>query len=113
MALPSLEEIRALPKLELHAHLSGSITQKKLIELLAQRGNGETFTPFDCREDVSNALTKCFDYFAKVAKVVCDLETLKSSTLHVFDTFAAENCFYFEIRTSPKTFNTPSGVTTK
>lgn len=112
MAVPSMEEIRAMPKVELHAHLSGSITQKKLIELLEKRGGGETFTPFDCREDVSNALAKCFDYFAKVAKVVTNLETLKETTLHVFDTFAAENCMYFEMRTSPKTFPTASGGTT-
>lgn len=110
--VPSLEEIRALPKIELHAHLSGSITQKKLIELLAKKGSGETFTPFDCRVDVSNALAKCFDYFAKVAKVVTDLETMKDTTLHVFDTFAAENCMYLEMRTSPKQFPTAQGGST-
>jgi len=112
MAVPTLEQVRALPKLELHAHLSGSITQKKLIELLEKRGNGDTFTPFDCREDVSNALVKCFDYFDKVAKVVIDLATLKDTTLHVFDTFAAENCLYLEFRTSPKAFKSPSGEIT-
>lgn len=109
----SLEEIRALPKVELHAHLSGSITQDKLVQLLDKRGGEFTFTPFDCRVDVSNALKKCFDYFDKVAKVVTDLDTLKESTLHVLDTFAAENCVYLELRTSPKQFKTLSGESTK
>lgn len=113
MAVPSLEEIRALPKIDQHAHLSGSITQQKLIQLLSERGNGDTFEPFDCRLDVSNALVKCFDYFDKVAKVVTDLATMKASALHVFDTFAAENTLYLELRTSPKAFKAPSGTTTK
>mmetsp|Transcript_112713 Transcript_112713/g.319268 ORF Transcript_112713/g.319268 Transcript_112713/m.319268 type:complete len:370 (-) Transcript_112713:365-1474(-) len=111
--VPSFEEIRRLPKVELHAHLSGSITQQKLVEMLEKRGGGATFAPFDCREDVSNALVKCFDYFDKVAKVVADLETLKESTLHVLDTFAAENCLYLELRTSPKQFKTPAGESSK
>eukprot|EP00928_Gymnodinium_smaydae_P027455 TRINITY_DN21233_c0_g4_i2.p1 TRINITY_DN21233_c0_g4~~TRINITY_DN21233_c0_g4_i2.p1 ORF type:complete len:407 (+),score=99.42 TRINITY_DN21233_c0_g4_i2:87-1307(+) len=106
----TLEAIRALPKVELHAHLSGCITQPKLIELLAKRGNGETFTPFDCRADVSNALAKCFDYFAKVAAVVSDLDALMESTIHVLETFAAENCLYFEMRTSPKQFRQSPAV---
>eukprot|EP00913_Durusdinium_trenchii_P017272 g16242.t1 len=92
----SLEEVRALPKVELHAHLSGSITQEKLIELLERRGQGGSFQPFNFHGDLSNALQKCFGYFAKVpsidvaekslpstallrqvASVVVDLETLK------------------------------------
>ncbi|CAK9091536.1 unnamed protein product [Durusdinium trenchii] len=100
----SLEEVRALPKVELHAHLSGSITQEKLIELLERRGQGGSFQPFNFHGDLSNALQKCFGYFAKVASVVVDLETLKECTLHVLDSFAAENCIYLELRTSPKQF---------
>jgi len=111
---PTLEEVKALPKVELHAHLSGSITQEKLIDLLLRFGNGATFTPFDCRADLSNALTKCFDYFAKVATVVSNLSVLRESTLHVLETFAADNCIYLELRTSPKQFSTCSGeLTTK
>lgn len=112
MVVPTVEEIRALPKIDIHSHLSGSIGQKKLVELLDQRGKGETFTPFDCRVDVSNGLEKCFAYFDAVAKVVTDLATLKATTLHVLDLFAADNCLYFEVRTSPKTFKSPSGEET-
>ncbi|CAE7890765.1 MAPDA [Symbiodinium microadriaticum] len=104
----TLEEIRSLPKLELHAHLSGSITQQKLIEMLERRGDGAAFTPFNCKADRSNALAKCFDYFAKVASVITDLDALKESTLHVLDHFAAERCIYLELRTSPKQFKVSS-----
>lgn len=112
MVVPTIEEIRALPKLDIHSHLSGSIGQKKIVELLEQRGKGETFTLFDCRVDVSNGLEKCFTYFDAVAKVVTDLATLKATTLHVFDLFAADNCLYFEVRSSPKCFKAPSGEET-
>lgn len=111
----SIEEIRALPKIDIHSHLSGSISQKKLVEFLEERGKADTFEPFDCRLDVSNGLQKCFGYFDAVAKVVTDLATLKASTLHVFDLFAADKCFYIEVRTGPKAFKGPSGeeVSTK
>eukprot|EP00927_Polykrikos_kofoidii_P021212 TRINITY_DN20152_c0_g1_i1.p1 TRINITY_DN20152_c0_g1~~TRINITY_DN20152_c0_g1_i1.p1 ORF type:complete len:568 (-),score=88.16 TRINITY_DN20152_c0_g1_i1:189-1892(-) len=102
--VPSSQRIRKMPKVELHAHLSGSVTQAKLIDMLEKLGTGETFTPFDCKADVSKALPKCFDYFTKVAKVITNPDGLKDSTLHVFDTFAAENCLYLELRTSPKKF---------
>jgi len=114
MVVPTVEQIRALPKLDIHSHLGGSIGQKKLVELLEERekGLGDTFTPFDCRLDVSNGLQKCFAYFDAVAKVVVDLKTLKATTLQVFDFFAADNCLYFEMRTSPKRFKAPSGEET-
>eukprot|EP00434_Breviolum_minutum_P024129 symbB.v1.2.021300.t1/scaffold1835.1/size99432/1 len=61
----TLDEVRRLPKVELHAHLSGSITQEKLMELLERRGEGGSFQPFNFQNDSSNALQKCFGYFAK------------------------------------------------
>eukprot|EP00929_Paragymnodinium_shiwhaense_P059056 TRINITY_DN29562_c0_g1_i1.p1 TRINITY_DN29562_c0_g1~~TRINITY_DN29562_c0_g1_i1.p1 ORF type:complete len:399 (+),score=99.85 TRINITY_DN29562_c0_g1_i1:85-1281(+) len=102
--VPTLDEIRQLPKVDLHAHLSGSISQDKLCEMLEKRGHGEKFTKFDCRLDLKNALFKCFDYFANIAKVVTDLDTLKEGALHVFDSWAEQNCMYLEMRTTPKCF---------
>ncbi|CAE7267212.1 MAPDA [Symbiodinium sp. CCMP2592] len=127
--------------------------------MLERRGDGAAFTPFNCKaararvgfvalscawvvslpvsrprlQDRSNALAKCFDYFAKarptwdlqafvvaarnaetficdarVASVITDLDALKESTLHVLDHFAAERCLYLELRTSPKQFKVSS-----
>lgn len=45
-----------------------------------------------------------WDYFDKVNKVVTSLDVLRESALHVFDSFAAENCVYLELRTTVKTF---------
>ncbi|CAE7347854.1 MAPDA [Symbiodinium pilosum] len=78
------------------------------MEMLERRGDGATFTPFNCKADRTNALAKCFDYFAKVASVITDLEALKESTLHVLEHFAAERCIYLELRTSPKQFKVSS-----
>ncbi|CAK9093586.1 N6-mAMP deaminase (AtMAPDA) (Adenosine deaminase-like protein), partial [Durusdinium trenchii] len=91
-------------------------TSAERIELLERRGQGGSFQPFNFHGDLSNALQKCFGYFAKVASVVVDLETLKECTLHVLDSFAAENCIYLELRTSPKQFKVVNGeehLTTK
>jgi len=95
-----------MPKIELHAHLSGSIAQTKLAELLERRGLGGTFAPFNWREDLRSPdfLAKAWGYFGSVAEVVTDLEALRECALHVFDSFAAEACLYLELRTTPKQF---------
>lgn len=103
-SVPTLEEIRQLPKVELHAHLSGSVSQDKLCEMLKKRGRGETFEKFNCRLDLKNAMKKCFDYFANMNKVIADLKTLKEGALHVFDSWAEQKCMYFEMRTTPKSW---------
>ncbi|CAE7567560.1 MAPDA [Symbiodinium natans] len=76
--------------------------------MLERRGDGATFTPFNCKADRSDALAKCFSYFEKVASVITNLAALKESTLHVLHHFAAERCMYLELRTSPKQFKVSS-----
>ncbi|KAJ8603631.1 hypothetical protein CTAYLR_007577 [Chrysophaeum taylorii] len=90
----SLERIEALPKVELHAHLSGSVSQ----EFLAARS--PEFRPVDVVGPRS--LGKCFEYFRAVSRVIVDLPGLAASTRHVVSAFAAEECVYLELRTTPK-----------
>lgn len=99
-----MEEVRALPKLELHAHLSGSVRQDFLLELMRRKGIDVAGSglPFDCKQDLSGALRKCFAYFDSVAQVITDLETLRECTLHVLGLFVEENCIYLELRTAAK-----------
>eukprot|EP00812_Abedinium_dasypus_P012304 NODE_582_length_1462_cov_269.300640.p1 GENE.NODE_582_length_1462_cov_269.300640~~NODE_582_length_1462_cov_269.300640.p1 ORF type:complete len:382 (+),score=160.09 NODE_582_length_1462_cov_269.300640:52-1197(+) len=104
----TLEEVRRLPKVELHAHLSGSISQAKLSELLAEQGGGETFAPFDPRKETSNAVENCYCYFSKVAQVITGLDALRRTALIVLDAFAESRCLYLELRTSPKEFKLPA-----
>lgn len=92
----SLERIeKELPKVDVHAHLSGSISQTYLEE--KSQGNWaavDVVTP--------RSLSKCFEYFNAVARIIVDLESLEAATRHVLKTFAAEACMYLELRTTPK-----------
>ena len=102
----SYELVHHLPKIDLHSHLSGSIGQEKLSELLKNR-HQQHFEKFDCLQafgSITEANKKCFNYFDAVYKVVTDLVALKECTTSVLDMFASENCVYLELRTEPKSF---------
>ena len=98
------KQVKALPKVELHAHLSGSITQKKLNEMLEVRGE-KKFELFDVVEaSKSDTNEKAFDYFINVYRVLKDLDSLQECTKHILEEFHKNNCIYLEIRTEPKPF---------
>ena len=97
-------QVKALPKVELHAHLSGSITQEKLNETLDERGE-KKFELFDVVETKkSDTNQKAFDYFINVYRVLKDLDSLQKCTEHILEEFHKNNCIYLEIRTEPKPF---------
>lgn len=89
-------DLKTLPKIELHAHLSGSISQ----EYLANKN--QTFRGVDVV--ASQSLAECFEYFKEVGRVIVDLETLEDAARHVLSDFAEEGCIYLELRTTPKAF---------
>jgi len=102
----NVESVRQIPKVDLHAHLSGSIDQQKLASMYLNRC-GKTFETFDCQQDfrsAEEANKRCFEYFDAVSKVVTDLASLRESTREVLRSFAEENCVYLELRTGPKAF---------
>ena len=102
-------QVKALPKVELHAHLSGSITQKKLNEMLEERGE-KKFELFDVVEaSKSDTNEKVFDYFINVYRVLKDLDSLQECTEHILEEFHKNNCIYLEIRTEPKPFFNEKG----
>lgn len=93
--------IADLPKVELHAHLSGSVSWATLASLAPSLGDTPPKKP-DCTAD-------CFEYFAGLAKVITSLESLRFCTLAVLQDFAAENCVYLELRSTPKQFRRGPG----
>mmetsp|Transcript_498 Transcript_498/g.1773 ORF Transcript_498/g.1773 Transcript_498/m.1773 type:complete len:343 (-) Transcript_498:25-1053(-) len=93
---PSPSSVKCLPKVELHAHLSGSISQAFLSSQAA------SFRTVDVVS--SRSLAKCFEYFEGVRRVITDLASLTEATRHVFREYAAENTIYLELRTTPKRF---------
>ncbi|KAK3399141.1 hypothetical protein B0T20DRAFT_192185 [Sordaria brevicollis] len=112
-------DFKALPKIELHAHLSGSISRQCLHEVwLKKKENGEIL---DGLQDplVEMPLGK-HDYDLKtffplfssyIYHLVNDIWALRHTTLSVLRDFAADGVVYLELRTTPRTM--PSAGLTK
>ena len=113
-ALPStLDFCRAMPKVELHAHLHGSIRDSTLQELLELnerqgRGLGKDGRPLPALELLrvgsqdERSLKECFELFDAIHHVVTSPEVVTRVTEEVITDFAAENVCYLELRTTPR-----------
>ncbi|CAG8285317.1 unnamed protein product [Penicillium salamii] len=101
--------VRALPKIELHAHLSGSISRQCLHELWLQK---KKQSPEFQLEDplmlmppgkVDFTLETFFSTFSKLTYQLCDdLETLVYATNSVLEDFLNDGVVYLELRTIPR-----------
>ena len=97
-----------IPKVELHAHINGSIskdTMRKLIQLKAAKG--------EVREEITEHMTsivdgnqktlaECFDIFKVVHQVVDSAEAIYIATKDVIKEFADDGVRYLELRSTPK-----------
>lgn len=104
-----------LPKIELHAHLNGSIREHTLLELANERNvklprkfllhEAEHHDPdkevlfFNTKP---RSLEECFDIFAIIPQCVNDLVALRRITKEVLMDAAHDNISYIELRTGPK-----------
>ncbi|KAH6636347.1 hypothetical protein F5144DRAFT_176093 [Chaetomium tenue] len=98
----------ALPKIELHAHLSGSISRQCLHEVwLTKKTAGET----DLQDPLIEMPPDKHDYDLKtffplfssyIYNLVNDAATLRYTTLAVLRDFAADGVVYLELRTTPR-----------
>ncbi|KAL2262562.1 hypothetical protein VTK26DRAFT_938 [Humicola hyalothermophila] len=105
--IPALD-FRALPKIELHAHLSGSISRQCLHEVwLMKKEAGET----DLQDPLVVMPPGKHDYDLKtffplfssyIYNLVNDAAALRYTTLSVLRDFAADGVVYLELRTTPR-----------
>ncbi|CAK9878552.1 unnamed protein product [Sphagnum jensenii] len=105
---------RALPKLELHAHLNGSIRSSTLLELAAEHSqNGAVSYPelVSIIEKEKRSLPETFKLFGLIRLVTTNHQVVTRITREVIEDFAAENIIYVELRTTPK--NNPAVGMTK
>ncbi|KAK3340871.1 hypothetical protein B0H65DRAFT_274076 [Neurospora tetraspora] len=101
-------DYKALPKIELHAHLSGSISRQCLHEVwLKKKENGET----DLQDPLIKMPLGKHDYDLKtffplfssyIYHLVSDIWALRHTTLSVLSDFAADGVVYLELRTTPR-----------
>ncbi|KQK13629.2 hypothetical protein BRADI_1g11465v3 [Brachypodium distachyon] len=88
----------ALPKVELHAHLNGSVRDSTLLELAKQLGDRGVIV----FEDVKDVIMKKGRSFPECSKLFDLFHILTTDHDTAVGDFAAENVVYLEIRTTPK-----------
>jgi adenosine deaminase len=109
-----LYKIKPYLKIELHAHLSGSVSNETLLELLEKQIQIENSNE---REKYSNLLDElkaftssnqetnldtCFKLFSITHKILSNKENLKQVTREVLEKFDSVNTVYLELRTTPR-----------
>ncbi|GAB1320323.1 hypothetical protein MFIFM68171_10533 [Madurella fahalii] len=101
-------DFKALPKIELHAHLSGSISRQCLYEVwFTKKQAGKT----DLQDPLVMMPLGKHDYDLKtffplfssyIYHLVNDVAALRYTTLSVLRDFAADGVVYLELRTTPR-----------
>ena len=87
--------IDKMPKIELHAHLHGSI-RRSTLESLAREKN----ISLDC--DYRLDLDQCFGLFKVVHQVISSQEILRRVVSEILEDFMADNVIYLELRSTPR-----------
>jgi len=100
-----LKFCKDIPKIELHAHLNGSIRDTTIEDLCAKK-QLPIFRASNCKRD----LKSCFELFGVIRKLTTDNETIFRITKEMVEDFANDNVKYLEIRTGPKS-NPATGMT--
>ena len=87
----------SLPKIELHAHLNGSIRKSTLIELLSQEDKDKLEELYP-KMDFLTAMK----FFSITSKIITDLSIVRRITREMIEDWNKHNVMYMEIRTTLK-----------
>ncbi|KAL5280612.1 ADAL family protein [Megaselia abdita] len=98
--------IKKCPKVELHAHLNGSLSIETL-QKLAIIKYGKSNSRFkelcdDFRNFEDHSMSECFQKFKFAHELTSTLECLREATLLAIKEFSEDNVVYLELRTTPK-----------
>lgn len=113
MVSVNMEQIIQLPKIELHAHLTGSVRDSTVLELL----KAEILEKIPINEDKesyienemkkykihpSKTMDQCFQIFGLLHRLLKKRENLVRVTQEILADFNEENTIYLELRTTPR-----------
>lgn len=100
---------RELPKIELHAHLNGSLSMSTMMELqryLADSGVRDETNVFTDEFVLSAGDTRtmedCFQVFGIAHALTCTPGALEIATYLTLQEFEADGCCYIELRSTPR-----------
>ena len=110
---PSLHDFcRSMPKVELHAHLNGSISPSTIQKLLLRHGgsgglqNDATAVPEVWKSTIAKGekrtLEDCFAMFKMIHTLVNDEEAVETVAHDVVTEFAEDGVVYLELRSTPR-----------
>jgi len=94
-----------LPKIELHAHLNGSITPKIMNDLINQRKEEEPdLAEFSVKKSIKSSfqLEDFFPIFNTVYRLTDNLKSIEYITRNVLEEFALDGVRYIELRSTPR-----------
>eukprot|EP01083_Nonionella_stella_P075447 205137_1 len=111
--IPSKQWLKQCPKIEIHAHLHGSIRMETLAELYANASKDDNLKHIikpneDPQRKIQQILKKhksfneVFALFDVIHRVVCSKDVLIRITNEVLLDFAKQNVKYCEIRSTPR-----------
>ncbi|CAA0826528.1 adenosine/AMP deaminase family protein [Striga hermonthica] len=95
----------SMPKIELHAHLNGSIRDSTLLELARELGEKGAIVFSEVEHVIrkeDRALSDVFKMFDLIHIITTDHKTVTRISKEVIEDFAADNVVYLELRTTPK-----------
>lgn len=98
---------KLLPKIELHAHLTGSLSDSTVLKMIqAKQLDGEA-SFCDSAEVIikrghNRTLEECFKVFGILHCLTDNLTAIRAITKDVVQEFIADNVRYLELRTTPK-----------
>ncbi|CAH1169828.1 unnamed protein product [Phaedon cochleariae] len=95
--------LKFLPKIELHAHLNGSLNDKILKELGCEEDSIMQYKKLTQSIDKSdNTLQECFDVFKIAQNATKTQESVYLATKSVIEDFVRDGVVYLELRTTPR-----------
>jgi adenosine deaminase len=92
--------VKQMPKIELHAHLHGSVRLSTLQELAALNGEENNVI---LESHHAGMVEKPFELFPLIHKTINRKEIVQQVLLEMIQDFANENTIYLEIRSTPRT----------
>lgn len=95
---------RSLPKIELHAHLTGSITPQTLHEIWQLQSKPTLQDPLVAMSSSKSwDISTFFPLFSSyIYALICDRESVAYSTNAVLKDFMQDGVMYLELRTTPR-----------
>ncbi|KAL3289106.1 hypothetical protein HHI36_003547 [Cryptolaemus montrouzieri] len=93
---------KSLPKIELHAHLNGSLSETTLIQLGSTNSDIAEYQKLKHVPPHERTLNDCFKIFQFAHKVTTSPNSVYAATKNVIDEFFLDNVIYLELRTTPR-----------